>query len=145
MSGKQRGVPDVAYNAGVYGGVLVAWYVNTGPGTGPGTWYVFGGTSSGTPQWAGITALADQAAGHRLGLINDDLYAKGAPASLFRDITKGNNIVEGHRRLLGHEGLGPGDRPRHPVGQRRGQPPQRLSRATSTSTGAEGSASDKAQ
>ena len=95
VSGKQRGVPDVAYNAGVYGGVLVAWYVNTGPGTGPGTWYVFGGTSSGTPQWAGITALADQAAGHRLGLINDDLYAKGAPASLFRDITKGNNIVKG--------------------------------------------------
>jgi hypothetical protein len=38
-------------------------------------WYVVGGTSSSTPQWAGLVALADQIAGHGLGLINPALYA----------------------------------------------------------------------
>ena len=58
VSGKARGVPDVAYNGGVYGGVIVAWYVPFDPGnSGPGSFWIFGGTSAGAPQWAGITAL----------------------------------------------------------------------------------------
>ncbi|MHB1501421.1 MAG: hypothetical protein ACYCYK_09715, partial [Candidatus Dormibacteria bacterium] len=34
----------------------------------------FGGTSEGSPSWAAITALADQAAGHPLGELNPLLY-----------------------------------------------------------------------
>ena len=89
-------MPDVAYNGGVFGGVIVAWYVPFDPGnSGPGSFWIFGGTSAGAPQWAGITALIAQACGHRVGLLNDDLYSKGAYSWYFRDITKGNNIVPG--------------------------------------------------
>jgi subtilase family serine protease len=37
-----------------------------------------GDTSEATPIFAGVVALADQLAGHRLGWINPDLYALGA-------------------------------------------------------------------
>ncbi len=85
---KQRGVPDVAYNAAILHGVLVHW---------DGSWFLFGGTSCGSPQWAGIVALADQKAGHALGFINPALYVFSLGpkvyASLFHDITSGNNSV----------------------------------------------------
>jgi subtilase family serine protease len=54
--GKQRGVPDVSYNAAVMHGVLT--YLNI-PGI-PAGFYRFGGTSAGSPQWAAILAIADQ-------------------------------------------------------------------------------------
>ncbi len=57
-----------------------------------------GGTSAGSPQWAGIIALADQAAGHRLGAINKSLYHIGksdAYSSAFNDITSGANTFAG--------------------------------------------------
>jgi subtilase family serine protease len=47
-----------------------------------------------SPQWAAIAALADQAAGHRLGLLNPALYAIAAGGhyhTAFHDITTGNN------------------------------------------------------
>ena len=53
---KGRGVPDVAYNAAIFHGVLT--YLNI-PGITPG-FYLFGGTSCGSPQWAAITAIADR-------------------------------------------------------------------------------------
>jgi subtilase family serine protease len=57
--------------------------------------YFFGGTSEGAPQWAAITALADQAAGHALGFLNPLLYAIGAnPTEYgadFHDVTVGDN------------------------------------------------------
>ena len=85
---KQRGVPDVSYNAAIYHGVLVFW---------DGDWWLFGGTSAGSPQWAGIVAIADQKARQRLGFINAALYlinlnAKKYAAS-FHDVTDGNNTV----------------------------------------------------
>jgi subtilase family serine protease len=86
-----RGVPDVTYNGDVYGGVIgVCSECNFGLQS----FAVFGGTSAGTPQWAAIAALADQAAGHRLGLLNPALYAIAAGShyhSAFHDITTGNN------------------------------------------------------
>jgi subtilase family serine protease len=86
-----RGVPDVAYNAAIDGGVLVNW------GTVGGGFYIFGGTSSGSPQWAGLTALADQVARHRIGFVNDALYRAGsnrfAYGSLFHDVTAGDNSL----------------------------------------------------
>jgi hypothetical protein len=79
-----RGVPDVAYNAGSRTGVLV---YDTAPGDAhsglhcpsgnpcSAGWYVVGGTSASSPQWAGLVAIADQIAGHGLGLINPALYS----------------------------------------------------------------------
>jgi subtilase family serine protease len=87
-----RGVPDVTFNADVFGGVLAAC---SECGAGPGAFFIFAGTSSGSPQWSAITALADQSAGHRLGSLNQTLYAIGATAGAysfaFHDITVGNN------------------------------------------------------
>jgi subtilase family serine protease len=87
-----RGVPDVAFNADVFGGVLATC---SACGDGPGVFFIFAGTSSGSPQWAAITALADQAAGHRLGFLNPTLYVIGVAVTnynfAFHDITSGNN------------------------------------------------------
>jgi subtilase family serine protease len=101
--GAMRGVPDIAYQASSRTGVLV---YDTAPGdaTGgvicpPGNpcssgWYVVGGTSASSPQWAGLVAITDQMAGHSLGLINPKLYAlanSARYASDFYDVTTGNN------------------------------------------------------
>ncbi len=92
-----RTTPDVSYNAAINGGVLAFWSAcSTCYGYPAGTelGFVFGGTSAGSPQWAAIVALADQAAGHSLGFLNPALYAIGnGPnyANDFHDITAGNN------------------------------------------------------
>jgi subtilase family serine protease len=91
--GKQRAVPDVAYNAAVLHGVLT--YLNI-PGLAAG-FYTFGGTSAGSPQWAAITAIANQKAGGRLGFLNSAIYQIGrvnkAYPDSFHDITSGTNSV----------------------------------------------------
>jgi subtilase family serine protease len=102
-----RGVPDISYQASSRTGVLV---YDTAPGdaTGglncsPGNpcsagWYVVGGTSSSCPQWAGLVAIADQIAGHGLGLINPKLYSLASDPSKysadFYDVTTGNNQAD---------------------------------------------------
>ena len=87
-----RGVPDVTYNGDVYGGVLATC---SECGAGAGAFFIFGGTSAGSPQWAAITALADQGARHRLGFLNPTLYgiglAKPTYNFAFHDVTSGNN------------------------------------------------------
>ncbi len=90
VTGSQRGVPDIAMSAACSG--LVAIYQSF-PGQ-PSGWYYACGTSEATPLFAGIVALADQAAGHSLGLINPALYtlsAERAPGLV--DVTSGNNTV----------------------------------------------------
>lgn len=93
--GKQLGVPDVSYNAAVLHGVLT--YLNI-PGL-PAGFYLFGGTSAGSPQWAAITAIADEQAGHDLGFINQAVYhigqAQNSYAASFNDVTIGNNAIPG--------------------------------------------------
>ena len=101
-----RGVPDVAYQASSRTGVLV---YDTAPGDATGGltcptgnpcsagWYVVGGTSASSPQWAGLVAIADQIAGKGLGPINQTLYtlASGANYSTyFYDVTNGNNQTD---------------------------------------------------
>jgi subtilase family serine protease len=81
----QREVPDVAYNAAIFNGVIAVWN---------GGFFRFGGTSAGSPQWAALTAIADQIAGGRVGAINKTLYklAKTPNASsYFHDIADGSN------------------------------------------------------
>jgi subtilase family serine protease len=93
VSGSMRGVPDVAYQADPFTGVLV--YISASGNT-PG-WYAFGGTSAGSPQWAGLIAIASQINGGPLGYINPALYKIGTSptryANDFHDITVGNNQV----------------------------------------------------
>ena len=96
-----RGVPDVAYNAGINGGVLTHCGIcNLLSGldpTDPTIFFLFGGTSAGSPQWAGITAIADQIAQRRLGDINAALYTVGGSANYaaaLHDETVGNNFVQ---------------------------------------------------
>jgi subtilase family serine protease len=101
-----RGVPDIASQASSRTGVLV--YI-TNPGYSgivcPGNvlcsagWYVVGGTSASSPEWAAMTAIADQISratyGDDLGYINPALYAIGTNptryAADFYDVTTGNN------------------------------------------------------
>ena len=97
--GSGRGVPDVAYNAGVNGGVLTHCGVcnlllGLDP-TDPTIFFLFGGTSAGSPQWAALTADADQMAGHDLGNINSSLYsiAAGPGPKALHDVIQGNNDV----------------------------------------------------
>ncbi len=96
-----RATPDVSYNAAINGGVLGAWSAcDSCYGEPPGTelFFIFGGTSAGSPQWAAIAALANQAAGHSLGFLNPTLYSIGRGANYasdFHDITVGNNQASG--------------------------------------------------
>ncbi|HYK51588.1 MAG TPA: S53 family peptidase [Terriglobales bacterium] len=93
LSRKGKGVPDVSYSAAVEHGVLT--YLDI-PGI-PAGFYSFGGTSAGSPQWAGIVAIADQKAKRGLGFINATLYLFSlipqGYSTMFHDITSGNNTV----------------------------------------------------
>ena len=88
--GLHRGVPDVSLSAAVNGGALVFWSFK---GAGPPGFMIIGGTSEASPEFAGIVAIADQAAGHDLGLLNPRLYAIGSGGPGLPDITIGNNTV----------------------------------------------------
>ncbi|MER6383349.1 S53 family peptidase [Streptomyces sp. NPDC001118] len=68
--GARRGTPDISMAAAVNGG---AWVYGSYDPTATG-WDVSGGTSEASPLFSGIVALADQAAGHRVGDINAALY-----------------------------------------------------------------------
>lgn len=88
-----RTTSDVSYNASVYTAVLV--YVGFYSNPAYNGFYFYGGTSEGAPQWSGIVALADQAAGHNLGYLTPTLYGiagnKHEYGADFHDITVGNN------------------------------------------------------
>ena len=73
--GNYRGIPDVAYNADPKTAILVyAGFLPNAAG-----YYSIGGTSEGSPQWAGIIADANQLAGHALGFFESEtLFARRA-------------------------------------------------------------------
>ena len=78
LTGSKRLVPDVSYNGDSTTGVRVYYNSN---------WYIVGGTSAGSPQWAGIYALGQSAT-------HENLYSKAsiAYATYFRDITSGSTV-----------------------------------------------------
>lgn len=93
-----RTTPDVAYNAAVNGGVLV-YYSAVPLYTG---WWIFGGTSAGSPQWSALLAIAKQYAASNgysgFGFVNGAIYAlaeSSSYSSYFHDITVGNNTLNG--------------------------------------------------
>jgi kumamolisin len=87
---KGRGLPDLAADADPDSGYQI--YLD-------GTWQVIGGTSAVAPLTAGLLALINQQLQQKFsktaGQINPQLYAAGAAAA-FRDITVGNNDIEGN-------------------------------------------------
>jgi subtilase family serine protease len=88
--GGARGVPDISMSAACSG--LVITYHSFGGA--PAGWFVSCGTSEASPLFAGVVALADQVAGHPLGLINPALYAlKAEHAPGLVPVTIGNNTV----------------------------------------------------
>jgi subtilase family serine protease len=94
-----RGIPDVSYNADPNTAILV--YISfLGPQFAG--YYFIGGTSEGSPQWAGIIADANQLAGHPLGFLNPKLYEIGEEADLFHDITFGSNAFDGFNGVPGY-------------------------------------------
>ncbi|HWG41973.1 MAG TPA: S53 family peptidase [Gemmataceae bacterium] len=94
-----RLTPDVAFDANPNTGVAIYdSFQQSNP------WIKVGGTSVGSPVWAGIVALADQQRGSSLGtyqvettLYNTTLatssgqYGSGQYAKVFHDITRGTN------------------------------------------------------
>ncbi len=90
--GNWRGVPDISMSAAVDGSALV--FLDADAAQGPAGYYLIGGTSEASPEFAGIVAIADQVAGHGLGLINPALYRmEAAHDPGIVDVTSGTNTV----------------------------------------------------
>jgi subtilase family serine protease len=90
--GDTRGVPDISMSGACSSPVFV--YQSFPEEDVPAGWYPSCGTSEATPEFSGIVALADQVAGHGLGVINPTLYslsARKAPGIV--PVTSGNNSV----------------------------------------------------
>src|SRR5439155_26306679 len=63
-------------------------------------WWVVGGTSAGSPQWAGLIAMADEMAGRDLGYLNTALYNLAAnPSTYAADVYEVNTNCNAHLAL----------------------------------------------
>ncbi len=87
----KRDVPDVSLSAAGHDGYLIVQ---------EGGLYVVGGTSAASPSFAGVMALVVQHTAARQGNANTAFYSLASKqrvggASVFHDITKGNNSVPG--------------------------------------------------
>ncbi len=94
--GSKRGTPDISMSASTSG---AAWIYTSFGGVSVG-WHLVGGTSEASPIFSGIVALADQVAGHRLGLLNPGLYVMGTLSAAggsngIVDVTSGDNSFGG--------------------------------------------------
>ncbi len=91
LLGGHRAIPDIAFNADPNTPVPIYLGARNG-------YYFFGGTSEGSPAWAGIVADLNQYAHHPLGFLNPTLYLLGAVHALYpsplRDVTVGNNAQQ---------------------------------------------------
>jgi pseudomonalisin len=87
----KRDVPDMALTSAGHDGYLIYQ---------EGQLYVVGGTSAASPSFAGVMALVDQGTAARQGNANTTFYPlagkqRAGGASVFHDITSGNNSVPG--------------------------------------------------
>ncbi len=91
LTGSHRGVPDIAMDASCQSSVAIYGSFYAG---GKGQWSPICGTSLATPLFAGVVALADQYAGHSLGLLNAGIYRLVSEhARGLVDVTAGNNTL----------------------------------------------------
>lgn len=103
-AGAHRAVPDISLDADPASGLTIYGSFDGG------SWSVGGGTSQAAPLLAGIVALADQAAGKRVGYLNDALYGLAAAAdhgasSGIVDVTSGSNNLTGHTAVSGYNAV----------------------------------------
>jgi len=90
--GTARGIPDISMSAAVNGAALV--YLDSAATGGAAGFYLIGGTSEASPLMAGVVAIADQYAGHGLGLLNPAIYKmEAAHDPGIVDVTEGYNTV----------------------------------------------------
>ena len=117
VTGARRGVPDISMSAACDGAVNVySSFAN-----GPAGWSLTCGTSEATPEFAAIVALADQVAGHPLGLLNPALYALLAAAR-----ARPGRRHRGQQHRLLQPGRGQPGTGRHRQRARRRSTPSRL-------------------
>ena len=106
LLGGKRGLPDVSWNADPLTAIPV--YASFFPGASERGYYMTGGTSEGSPQWAGLVGDLDQMVGRPLGFLNPDLYELGSAGTGFHDITADNNSYNGVPGYSAATGLGLG-------------------------------------
>jgi subtilase family serine protease len=86
----KRATPDVSYDGS---GASPFWIYTSVPWSGMSGWLRVGGTSAGTPQWAGLLAVVNQGRAlsgqGSLSSAGAALYA--LPGTAFHDVVKGNN------------------------------------------------------
>ncbi len=88
--GGSRGIPDISWDADPSSGILIYLsFLN------PAGYYFIGGTSEGSPQWAGLVSDLNQFLHRPIGFLNPYLYALGAAGVGFHDVTVGNNSLNG--------------------------------------------------
>jgi subtilase family serine protease len=102
--GDARGTPDLSMSAALDGAVDVFSSFCDSSAVDPSTgkplrcpaWHLSAGTSEASPELAGIIAIADQAAGRRLGWLNPDLYrlAEHGGHSGIVDVQQGSNTFQ---------------------------------------------------
>ena len=98
----KRAIPDVSFNADPTVGYSVYHKALSARSSKTNSWFIVGGTSAGTPQWAGIKALDSEKNG--IGATSTISYltqlyedkASTNHSKLFRDITSGSNGVCGY-------------------------------------------------
>jgi subtilase family serine protease len=97
--GAKRGTPDISMDADPDGGLWIYSSFDSQPG-----WWLGGGTSQSSPLFAGVVALADQAVGHRLGQIDNDIYRLYAQRSHgLVDVTTGRTGDTGYPAVPGYD------------------------------------------
>ncbi len=93
----QRDVPDIAFSSSPnHDGYIICSQGSCVNGfrMSDQTLNIIGGTSAGSPVFAGVVALLNQKFGMRLGNVNSTLYSVAASTpSAFHDITSGNNMI----------------------------------------------------
>jgi subtilase family serine protease len=106
--GDHRGTPDISFSAVLSG---AAWFYYSYQPSRVG-WHLVAGTSESCPIMAGVVALADQVAGHRLGNIDHALYTLGHLSTLpnFPHVTGIVDVTSGSISAHGVTGpsAGPG-------------------------------------
>jgi len=104
-----RSIPDLSWNAAVNGGVLI--FESQYPNVIRTGWHIEGGTSAGSPQMAGIIALANQArhnAGKApLGLLGPHIYALGNADAAAPDSSFNGSGTSNFRDILPQTFVGP--------------------------------------
>ncbi|MGH3125936.1 MAG: hypothetical protein ACRDND_33580, partial [Streptosporangiaceae bacterium] len=96
--GDHRGVADVSMDCAMWVYALIP-HDPQAPG-----WFSVCGSSPAAPMFAGIAALADQQAGHRLGPLNPLLYRLRGSRDGLLDITEGNDTDDGVRGYAARPG-----------------------------------------